>query len=278
MALVLDCVGAQSSLHELSYDWRTLALYALGVGARRSELDLLYEGRGPKVLPTFAVVPAYAALMDLLPLTGGDTSAMVHSAQIVRSLGPIPPEGRFQTTGQIDAVYDLKRLAQVVCSTRSEVDGRPAFETEWTLTFRDDGGFGGPRPPKRPTSKPTDDTPVAFEHEESTSEEQALLYRLSGDTNPLHADPEFAKAVGFDAGPILHGLATFGFLGRAVVLKACEGNPERLRALGAYFRRPVWPGDSLRTVAHAAGDRLALRMFAGGRAEAVVTDAWAEIA
>ena len=278
MALDPEAVGRQTRVHELSYDWKSCVLYALGVGARRSELDFLYEGRGPKVLPMMGVVPSYGPLMDLLAMTGGNTSAMVHGSQTVRSLAPIPPEGVFRTTGRVEGVYDLKRLAQVVCSTRTDVEGVPVSETEWTLLFRDDGGFGGPRPPKRTAPKPPADAAPLFEHQEATSEEQALLYRLSGDTNPLHADPEFARSVGFEAGPILHGLCTFGFLGRAVIGKACGGDPDRLRSLTAQFRKPVWPGDVLKTVAFDVDQGLALRMYAGDRPDPVVTDAWAEVA
>jgi acyl dehydratase len=275
MALDPNSVGFETQPFELDYDWRTAVLYALGIGAKRDELDYLYEGRGPRVFPTIGVVPAYAPLMKLLERTGGNTAAMVHGAQTIRMLAPLPSEGTFRTIGRVTGVYDLKRLARAVCATRTEVNGVPVCETEWTLIFRDDGGFDGPRPPKSHLPKIGDAQPL-FEHVEATTPEQALLYRLSGDTNPLHADPEFAKTVGFEQGPILHGLATFGFVARALVRHACAGNGDRLRALHAAFKKPVWPGDTLRTMGYRINDKIALRVHASDRPEAVL-EGWAEV-
>jgi acyl dehydratase len=113
--------------------------------------------------------------------------------------------------------------------------------------------------------------------EEVVSPEQALLYRLSGDTNPRHADPEFAAKVGFEQGPILHGLATFGFLCRAVAKSACGGDADRIRSLTAQFKKPVWPGEKLRTEGFVVDTGIALQMFAGDRPEAVVSQAAAEL-
>jgi acyl dehydratase len=278
MPLHLDSVGFETAPHELRYDWKTAVLYALGIGCKRSELDYLYEGRGPKVFPTMAVLPAYAPMIELIGRSGGNVHAMVHHSQSVRLLAPMPPEGTFHTVGRISGIYDLKRLAQVVCSTRTEVAGVAVCETEWTLLFREGGGFGGPRPPKKDAPRPEDGAPPLFQHEEATTEEQALLYRLSGDTNPLHADPAFAASVGFETGPILHGLATFGFVARAIVRHACEGDASRLRFLTAQFKKPVWPGDTLRTIGHRVGDKLVARAYASDRPDPVITDCWAEIA
>jgi acyl dehydratase len=104
------------------------------------------------------------------------------------------------------------------------------------------------------------------------------LYRLSGDTNPLHADPEFARSVGFEAGPILHGLATYGFIARAVIRNVCAGDASRLRSFYAQFRKPVWPGESIRTVGYVVGDQVVVKAYAGGRDDAVVTSCFADIA
>lgn len=277
MGLDPSVAGAENGPYELAYDWKTLVLYALGIGAKRDELDYLYEGRGPKAYPTIAVLPAYAPLMALLPLCKGNLSTMVHGGQAIRVHRPIPPSGVFSTTGRIDGVYDMKRLGQVVCTTKTEVAGHPVFETEWSLLFRGEGGFGG-RPPARDRGpKVADDASPLFSSEETTLPEQALLYRLSGDTNPLHADPEFAKSVGFDGGPILHGLATLGFVARALIRHACHGDGNRLRYMSAQFRKPVWPGETIRTVGYAVDGKIALRAYAGGRPEAVITDSYAEI-
>jgi acyl dehydratase len=114
--------------------------------------------------------------------------------------------------------------------------------------------------------------------EEATSPEQALLYRISGDINPLHADPEFAVAVGFPQGPILHGLCTYGIVGRAILKHAADGDPLRLRTFSAQFRKPVWPGDTLVTQGFHLGDgKVAVVATAKGRPDPVLTNAWAEV-
>jgi acyl dehydratase len=151
-------------------------------------------------------------------------------------------------------------------------------EIEWSVFVRDAGGFGGPRSPKSEAPSVPDREPD-FTIELGTTPEQALLYRLSGDENPLHADPEIAKSVGFAEGPILHGLCTFGVVGRALVRGACEGDETRLTSFAAQFRRPVWPGDTLKTTGYLLdGGQVALEAFAGGRPEPVITSAWAQIA
>src|SRR5690606_28829640 len=98
-----------------------------------------------------------------------------------------------------------------------------------------------------------------------------LLYRLSGDLNPLHADPEFARSVGFDEGPILHGLCTYGYMTRALIEGACAGDPGRLKRLSVQFKKPVWPGERLRTLGYTLEEgRIALVAYAEGRSDAVV--------
>jgi acyl dehydratase len=271
MTLDPSAAGRETPPHVLDYDFRTVVLYALGVGAKAGELDYLYEGRGPKVFPTFAVVPAYAPIFSLLQVTGGDLRTMVHGAQSITLVRPIPPSGKFVTTARVEGVYDMKRLAQMICTTESKIDDSVVCRTEWQFLFRDAGGFGGPHPPRALSPKPADGASPSFESEETISAEQALLYRLSGDTNPLHADPEFARMVGFERGPILHGLATLGFVTRAVVAKACDGDGDRVRSLRMQFKKPVWPGESLRTVAYPAESALAVRAYAGGRDDVVVS-------
>ncbi len=278
MSLDLGSVGFATEPHPFSYDFKTVVLYALGIGAKKNELDYLYEARGPKVFPTFAVVPTYPVMWALLEKTRASLADILHNSQTVRVLRPIPPSGTLRTVGRIAAIYDLKRLAQIVLTTQTEANGEPCCETECTMIVRNAGGFGGGAPPKPETIRFGDAAP-AWTFEELTSPEQALLYRLSGDHNPLHADPEVAARVGFTQGPILHGLCTYGFLARAVIHAACGGDASRLKALSAQFRKPVWPGDLLRTEAVQLDDgRFGLRMLAAGRTDPVITNAWAEIA
>jgi acyl dehydratase len=276
MPLDLSSVGSKTQVHELAYDWQTLALYALGIGAKRSELDYLYEKRGPQVYPSFAVVPAYPALSDLLELSKGPYASVIHGAQTVHVLQQLPPRGVLETQGTITGIYDLKVLAQLTLETETTLEGTPVFRTEWQIFFMGEGGFGGARRPRPEAFNPPKRDPD-FKFEETTSPEQALLYRLSGDHNPLHADPEFASSVGFDRGPILHGLCTFGFVCRAVALNACNGDASRIRSLTAQFKKPVWPGERLRTEGYREGQRVIVQAFAEDRDEPVVAGACAEL-
>lgn len=279
MGLSLEAVGAKSRVYELAYDFKVPVLYALGIGAKRSELDYLYEARGPKVFPSFAVVPAYPVLTDLIGKSGGNFAMVVHSGQSIRVTKPIPAQGTLRTEGTISAIYDLKRMSQLVMTTETTtLDGEPVCSSEWSLIFRDEGGFGGPRPPKNEVPKIAKDSTPSWVHEEVVSPEQALLYRLSGDLNPLHADPQVAHSVGFEQGPILHGLATFGFVCRAIALRSCAGNANRIVSLSAQFRKPVWPGEVLRVEGYECDGKVLIEAFAGGRPDAVISQSWAELA
>ena len=273
MSLDLTSSGYETKVAHYTYDWKAPVLYALGIGAKRSELSYLYEGRGPQVFPSFAVVPVLPVVGDLLARTGGDLSMVVHGGQTIELHRPIPPEGTLETVGKVEGIYDMKKMAQVVLRTQTRVDGEACFDTEWSIIFRGAGGQGE-RPPQRPKppSIPDGSTPD-WVHEEATSEEQALLYRLSGDLNPLHADPEFAEQVGFPQGPILHGLCTYGYVVRAVVRHACKGDASQLVRLSAQFRKPVWPGDKIRTEGyHLENGVVALRAFVVGRPDPILAN------
>ena len=278
MTLDPSSVGQRVQGAEFKYDWKDVVLYALGIGARREELSYLYEGCGPRVFPTFAVVPPLGVVDELLVRCGGDLSMMVHGSQIVRLYRPIPAAGTLVTDGEIAGIYDMKRLAHVTFRTTTRSAGEPCFETEWTILFRGEGGFGGPPPPKSPAPKVPSGTAPSFSVDTTTLPEQALLYRLSGDLNPLHADPDFASRVGFEQGPILHGLCTFGVVARAVIQGACGGDGDRVTEFGAQFRRPVWPGDTIRTRGFDLGDgTIAVQAHAADRPDPVLTNCWAKL-
>ncbi|HLM76304.1 MAG TPA: MaoC/PaaZ C-terminal domain-containing protein, partial [Polyangiaceae bacterium] len=255
----LSTVGYVTRPYSLTYDWKTLAAYTLGIGAKRDELDYLYEGakNGMKVYPTFAVVPAYDAILDMLGKSGGNLAMVVHGGQTVRALRPIPPSGTLSTTGTLRAIYDLKKFAQVILDTSTRLSGEggePLFETTWSIIIRGAGGFSGPRPPENNDPDVPKDRAPDWQFEEATTPEQALFYRISGDVNPLHADPEFAAMVGFPQGPILHGLCTYGFVARAIIKNAAGGDATKLRSFSAQFRKPVWPGDTIVTQGYTLGD------------------------
>ena len=247
MGLNLDATGQSTPPMTHTYGWRDAALYALGIGATRDQLDYLYEKRGPKVFPTYAVVPAFEANKELFDVVGGDLSGVVHGSQKITLHAPFAPEGTLTTVGTVEGVYDLKRMAQSVIQTKThDAAGTLVCETEWTIMYLKDGRFGGEAPPRAPKFRPPEREPD-WVVEEKTSPEQALLYRLSGDLNPLHADPEAAKLVEKVTGgvPILHGLCTYGYVARAVLANECDDDPSRLRELYGRFSKPMWPGETI---------------------------------
>ncbi len=280
MPLDLSLVGRSTEPKDFTYDWKDTVLYALGVGAKRDELDYLYEGRGPHVLPSFAVVPMFGPMFDLVAKTGGDLAMIVHGGQKVRVHAPLPASGTVKTSATVRGIYDMRKLAVVHIGTEIRgAGGELLAETLSNLIFRGAGGFGGELPPKEEKSAeiPKDRAPD-FTVEEATTPEQALLYRLNGDPNPLHADPKFAADVGFAQGPILHGLCTYGFMVRHVAKGACGGDARRVKAFDVSFRKPVWPGDTLVTEGWKLdGGKVALRVSVKERSEQVLTGAWAEI-
>jgi acyl dehydratase len=280
MPFDLSLAGKPGIPSAFAFAWKDVVLYALGVGAKSGELDFLYEGRGPKVLPSFAVVPKFQPMLDLLAKSGGNLSMVVYGGERVVVHAPMASSGLLTTTATIRGFYDMKRLAQVLVDARS-VDSSGALVAESTsaILFRGEGGFGGVPPPRDgggAVERPRD-LPPTFSIEEATTQEQALLYRLSGDHNPLHADPEFARAVGFERGPILHGLCTFGFMVRHVAKALCQGDATRVRAFEAQFRRPVWPGDTLVTQGWlVSAGTVALQVKVKERDEVVIAGGWAK--
>ncbi len=277
MALDLTCVGLPTEPTAYDYTSKDVCLYALGVGAKRDELDYLYEGRGPKVLPTFAVIPSFPAVIRATDRAGVAIDRVVHGHQKVTLQGLIPPAGSLSTTATIAAIYDMKRMAQVVVHTETrDASGAHLFDTEWGIIVLGEGGFGGEPPPGREGSAPS--RPADIRVEEKTTAEQALLYRLSGDTNPLHADPDFSLVrERFNGTPILHGLCSYGFMTRALVRSACGGEASRLKSVSARFTKPVWPGDTLVTEAWIEGSLVYARSSTLERGEAVLSHCRATI-
>ncbi|MGE0869244.1 MAG: MaoC/PaaZ C-terminal domain-containing protein [Kofleriaceae bacterium] len=248
MAINLSLIGTDIGEITHTYNWKDVVIYALGVGAKVNELDFLYEGEGPKVLPTFAVVPAFKALALTAARLKTDLLMVVHGEQTIKLHRPIPPKGTLITTGKVANIYDKGSGALVILetTTHDKEGGPPIFDNTFSIFVRGQGGFGGDRGPKTPASAiPAGEKPT-WEFTERTSNEQHLLFRLNGDTNPIHVSPKIAKMAGFER-PILHGLCTYGHAGRAVLHNACGGDPSKLRSFGARFTGNVLPGDTLTT-------------------------------
>jgi acyl dehydratase len=256
MAIKLDLVGKKSDPIPFSYNWKDVVLYALGVGAKlgeasgtsrgADELDFLYEGRGPKVLPTFAVVPSFTSMIAVAGNLGANPMMILHGEQKIILHRAIPPGGKLATVSEVKGIYDKGKGALVVVEAKTtDEKNEPVFDNIFSIFVRGEGGFGGERGPEAVKADPPGTAPD-FEVAEATTREQALLYRLSGDFNPLHADPNMAKFGGFDR-PILHGLCTYGYAGRAILRGACGGDPAKLRSFAARFAGVVFPGDTLTT-------------------------------
>jgi acyl dehydratase len=236
-------VGLEGQPTERSWTPKECMLYALGVGAGPDELEFATE-KNQRVLPTFAVVRGGGAV-PLRALGTFNPALLVHGEQSVELFAPIPPEGRVVSTGRIAGVYDKGSGALVVTEStaRDPATGEIRFRLRSGAFLRGEGGFGGERGPSGPRHVPPERKPDV-EVSYLTRPDQALLYRLSGDMNPLHSDPEFARRGGFER-PILHGLCTFGFTGRALLHALCRSDPARFRSMEGRFSRPVYPGDSL---------------------------------
>jgi acyl dehydratase len=237
---------------ERSWDSKDALLYAVGVGAGSIdptgfELEFTTENSKDtpqRVLPTFAVIVGMGG--SAMSSIGTFNMAMlVHGEQAIELHREVPVEGKVKTTGKIVAVYD-KGSAAVIVNESTSVDavtGEPMFTTRNSMFIRGEGGFGGDRGPSGPRNvAPERDSDASVTYQ--VRPDQALTYRLSGDRNPLHSDPEFAKMGGFDR-PILHGLCTYGFTGRALLHTLCGSDPARFKSMEARFSKPVYPGDTL---------------------------------
>jgi acyl dehydratase len=244
MTLDPSAVGASGGPVERSWSSKDCLLYALGVGAGLEELEFATE-KQQKVLPTMAVVLGARGAVPLEKIGAFNPAMLVHGEQAIELARPLPPDGTLKTTGKIVGLYDKGKGALVVSEAESvdAATGELLFRTRSSAFIRGAGGFGGDRGP----SGPSYELPARKADHEITYQtrpDQALLYRLSGDRNPLHSDPEFAKLAGFPR-PILHGLCTYGFTGRALLHALCGGDPARFKSMEGRFSKPVFPGEAL---------------------------------
>jgi (3R)-3-hydroxyacyl-CoA dehydrogenase / 3a,7a,12a-trihydroxy-5b-cholest-24-enoyl-CoA hydratase / enoyl-CoA hydratase 2 len=247
-------LGAELPATRFSWNEDTLMLYALGAGVGINAdqtsptiLQYTYEN-GLKALPTFGVVPSFPALVGMMNLPGLSFNPMMllHGEQYLEVVKrPIPTSANVTSKGRVKAIFDKGKGALVVLEvTTTQDDGTVLFTNEFGVFLRGEGGFGGEAGPAPGNEAPSRAPDAVVEY--PTMPQQALLYRLSGDKNPLHADPGFASMGGF-AKPILHGLCTFANVGRAVI-QACAGDdPTRFRSIKVRFVRPVMPGDTITT-------------------------------
>tara|TARA_B100000035_G_scaffold106035_1_gene89909 strand:- start:10398 stop:11252 length:855 start_codon:yes stop_codon:yes gene_type:complete len=273
MGINLDAIGMESEPHESSWDSKDCLLYSLGVGAGATdptgfELEFTTENTKDiqqKALPTMCVVLGGTGGRGPLAHLGDvNYSKMVHGEQGVILHKPLPTQATITSTSKISNIYDKGKAALVILETTAldTSDGLPVFTNISKLFFRDEGGWGGDRGPVDKVEFPDRNADSVVKYE--TRNDQALLYRLNGDRNPLHSDPSFAALGGFPK-PILHGLCTYGFTGRALVHLACDGNPDKFKSMDGRFSSPVIPGETLEVHVWEDGDHFKFRTMAGDR-------------
>ena len=259
----LDAIGYRFEPKTVTYDETDLSLYALSIGAAAdpldaSELKFVYElsRDGFQALPTYAVTFPFSLLWQITAVPGlhFNPALLLHGEQYLEMKRPLPTRATVTNHAHIANIYDKGSGALVLLDVDTvDEQGEAIAYNRVSLFIRGIGGFGGERGPSASGPALPDRTPDVV-HRETTHANQALFYRLtSGDRNPLHADPAFAAAGGFDR-PILHGLCTFGFAGRAVLRHFAGNDPARLRSIRSRFTRHVFPGETIVTEIWAVGD------------------------
>lgn len=268
MPIDLDtALGAEPSVRDIAWTRRDALLYHLSLGAGRHadedpELRWTFE-RDLQVLPTFAMVAGQGLSagdgrrpgVDL-PGIDVDLRRVLHAGQALTVHRPLPPEGRARLTSRVAEVWDKGKAAVAVLETTARTpDDEPLWTSRLQMWLRGEGGFGGEPGPETPWERPDREPDHVLETR--TDPGQALLYRLNGDLNPLHADPGFAAAAGFDR-PILHGLASYGIVAKAIVDGLLDGDASRLTGLSVRFAGSLFPGQTLRTSVWSEGDQFVL--------------------
>ena len=276
MSIDPGIVGRRYAGRPFSWSSAQAILYALGVGAgsadAHQELAFTTEnshGTPQQVLPTFAVVlGAHGGEGEpVSPVLGAPElplARILHGEQTLTLHGALPVSGTATSSSRISAVHDTGRHAVVenVAELRDAVRGDVLAETVSTMVVRGEGGFGGRPAPTAPWALPLRPADVTLAY--ATRRDQALLYRLSGDRNPLHSDPWFARSAGLER-PILHGLCTYGFAGRALLHEVCGGDPDRFGSMSARFTQVVFPGDTLTVDVWRTPDGAVFRASVGDR-------------
>lgn len=263
---------------------RDTMLYALGVGLGSDPLDLkqlqfVYE-ENLKALPTMAIILGYPGPWHAAEETGITRSHVVHGEQGFVIHKPLPVEGtiigKTRVTAVLDKGKDKGALLVTACDVRDKATDELICTLSSTTFCRADGGFGGPSGPVK-APHPVPESPPQQVCDLPTLPQAALIYRLSGDYNPLHADPAYAAKAGFKM-PILHGRATFSVVGHALVKTVCDYDPLRLKSMEGRFSSPVYPGETIRTEMWVDGKVVSFRATVPARGVTVLNNGRAEIA
>ncbi|MFW9880437.1 MAG: MaoC/PaaZ C-terminal domain-containing protein [Candidatus Thorarchaeota archaeon] len=228
------------------YDWQRGALYNLGIGAQAEDLEFVYERvkGGMKVFPSFATIVGGSGM--IFP-PGTDFVRLLHGEQLIHLYEPFKPNGIINTKGVIEHIYDKTKAAVIhIKVSGHSPEGEHIFDARYGYFVGGQGGFGGDPGPKTESINPPEGVEPDFSISYQTSTNQAAFYRLNGDFNPLHIDPNFAKMAG-QPKPILHGLCTYGIATRAIVYGLCDGDVSHFKEFSARFKGVVFPGEKLTT-------------------------------
>ena len=262
---------------------RDTILYALGVGlgadpCDANELRFVYEP-DLQALPTMAIILGYPGPWHAHPDTGITRSHVVHGEQSFVIQRPLPVEGEIvgltRVAGVVDKGKDKGALVMTECTVRDKAGGHTLCTLTSTTFCRADGGFGGPAGPAK-TPHPIPAAPPDAVCDLPTLPQAALIYRLSGDYNPLHADPAAAQKAGYPR-PILHGRCTFSIAGHAILKTCCGYDPARFRSMAGRFSSPVYPGETIRTEIWRSGSIVSFRSTVPARGVTVLNNGRAEI-
>ncbi len=276
MTIDLAVVGKELQTLPYAVTPKDVMLYNLGIGATAEEQDLrfVYEKK-LEAIPSFGVVPPFDTVVGMVGAPGVDIdmTKLLHGEQYLEIRKyPIPTKANLLSKPMISAVYDKGKAALIELDVETvDEEGDVVFFNKFALFVRGEGGFGGEKGPDAGYEAPdrAPDKTVQMK----TLPQQGLIYRLSGDYNPLHADPGIANKAGFDR-PILHGLCTFGFAVRSVLGAYCENDPARFKAIKVRFSRHVFPGETIVTeMWQTADDMITLRSKVAERDEYCLTNA-----
>ncbi|MFE0190617.1 MaoC/PaaZ C-terminal domain-containing protein [Streptomyces sp. NPDC058989] len=274
-------LSAEPRTTELAWDHKDVQLYHLGIGAGAATPEKPHPATDPDelrytlesalhVLPSFATVAGGGMAVAGGLSTPGidvDLAAVLHGGQSVTVHRPLPVRGRARQTSSVPAVHDKGKAAVIVLRSEVADEEGPLWTCDTQIFVRGEGGFGGDRGSSVRLELPERAPDLTTERH--IREDQALLYRLSGDWNPLHADPEFAKLAGFDR-PILHGLCTYGVALKAIVDTVLDGDVARVRSYATRFAGVVFPGETLRIRAWREPGRVQVSVTAPERDDAAV--------
>lgn len=270
--------GAKIATSTGEWSQDQVILYHLGIGAGQDkptdpkELEYTYE-KNLKVLPSFGVIPVFGAVGGMAGVPGLQINfaLVLHGEQDIEIHRPIPVRAKIESSGRIAGIYDKGKAALIVIEVETkEVGGEKLFTNRFSIFARGEGGFGGEAGPKAGNDAPTRAPDAVVESK--TVPHQALLYRLTGDKNPLHADPGFAKLGGFDK-PILHGLCSFGIVCKAVVDELLDGDVTRVARYQARFAGVVFPGETIETSMWRDGNKILIAAKSKERGAPVISNA-----